>query len=213
MDLSLKFPFLRKRETGEPYLGDSNEQLVTLVHGRHYYAARQNRLYVAVPATGGIALIIAATTGGHPTLWNPQGSGRVLSIKRLTLGYVSGANAPGSLAWHKTEKAGSTVAAAAPIKTATKVDVENAMVGGPLDSKAYWSPTTNTFLAAPVYHRPIGLSLFTGLAATATIPFPLIEEYDDDLLIAEGAAISLVTQQATTTALLRYTILFEEKDA
>ncbi len=118
-------------------------------HGRYYDSARRGRLFVATSATGGIALIVAATTGGHPTLWNPEGSGRILSIISLGLGYVSGNNAPGSLAWNHTERAGVAPATASPILTATRVNVLSGMAGGPVGSKAYWSPTVNTFTAAP----------------------------------------------------------------
>ena len=212
MEITLKLPFLTKAGEDSPKLGDAGELLTSPVHGRYYYAAKRNRLYVATSATGGIAVIAAATGGGHPTLWNPLGSGRILSIKRLLLGYVSGANAPTSLAWNVTENAGSQVATGAPIITASKVAVMNAIAGGPVDSKAYWSPTTNSFTAAPAFYRPTNLSLFTGIGATAVAPFTWGEEYDDDLMIAEGAALSLVTQAATTTALLRITVVFEEKD-
>lgn len=184
------------------------------VHGKHYEASRKGRLFVAASATGGIALIAAAAGGGHPTLYNPLGSGRILSVVSLRLAYVSGANAPGSLAWNYTKDAGAQAAtgASSAILTAAKVAVENSMLGRGVDSKAIWSPTTNTFTAAPAYGRPIGQSLFTGLAATAVAPFQMGEDYDGDLNIAPGAAISLVTVQATTTALLRITVVFEEID-
>ena len=181
-------------------------------HGRYYDAARRGRLFVATSATGGIALIVAATTGGHPTLWNPEGSGRNLSIISLGLGYVSGNNAPGSLAWNTTLRAGVAPATASPILTATRADVVSGMVGGPIDSKAYWSPTVNTFTAAPVFYRPTRLSLFTGVAATAVAPFDWGEDYDGTLNIAPGNALSLVSAQATTTSLLRVTVVFEEVD-
>ena len=212
MEFTLRLPFLTKAGEDSPKLGDAGELLTSPMHGRYYYAAKRNRLYVAAGATAGIAIIAAATGGGHPTLWNPLGSGRILSIKRLLLGYVSGANAPTSLAWNVTENAGSQVATGAAIITATKVAVANAIAGAPIDSKAIWSPTVNTFTAAPAYYRPTNLSLFTGAAATAVAPFTFGEEYDDDLMIAEGTALSLVTQAATTTALFRITVLFEEKD-
>lgn len=182
-------------------------------HGQNYNATRNNRMYVAASLTGGIALIVAAAGGGHPTLFNPAGSGRVISIKKLRLAYVSGANAPGSLAWNITESAGADIGpAGAAILTATRVAVRNAYAGGPVDSKAYWSPAVNTFTAAPVYHRPIGLSLFTAVAATANNPFDLGEDYDGDNLIKPGTALTLCTVQATTTALFRVTIVFEEID-
>lgn len=214
MEISFKLPFSFKKGETSPVLGDDGEQLVTVLHGKHYYANKNDRLYVAASATGGIAIIAAATAGGHPTLWNPLGSGRILSIKKLALGYVSGNNAPGSLAWNLTEKAGSQAAtgASSPILTATQVAVASAKAGGPNASKAIWSPTTNTFTAIPVYYRPTNLSLLTGVAATAVAPFTWSEDYDDDLMIAEGAALSLVSVQATTTSLLRVMVLFEEKD-
>lgn len=183
-----------------------------LTRGGDYDVANRGRLFVATSATGGIALIAAATGGGHPTLWNPYSSGRIISIRKLLLGYVSGNNAPGSLAWNITENAGSAPATGAAIPTATRVGVVSAKAGGLVDSKAWWSPTTNTFTAAPAFYRPTGLSLFTGVAATAVAPFQMQESYDGDLLIAPGTALSLVSQQATTTALFRVGIVFEEID-
>src|SRR3990167_264689 len=185
--------------------------LVADRHGRNYNATVNERMYIAASATGGIALIAAAAGGGHPTLFNPAGSKGAISIKALRLAYVSGDNAPGGLAWNITESAGSNIGpTGAAILTATRVAVRNAAAGSTKVGKAYWSPTTNTFTAAPVYHRPIGLSLFTGVAATAVAPFRLEEKYDGDNLIMPGTALSLVTSQATTTALFRVTILFEE---
>ena len=213
MELTLKLPFGSKRGDGAPILGNDAQLLADGLHGKYYHAAINNRLYNFTSATGGIAQIVAATTGGHPTLFNPKGSGRVLSIRRLNVGYVSGNNAPGSLAWNIVENAGADIGpAGAAILTATRVAGTNAAAGGPYDSKAYWSPTTNTFTAAPVFWRPISLSLFTGVAATAVAPFPLFEDYDGDLLILPGAAVCLVTVQATTTSLLRIGLVVEEVD-
>ena len=216
VELGLNLDYYKgANKTGQagPVIGSDRELLTTVIHGKHYYANKRGRLFIAASATGGIAIIVAATTGGHPTLWNPQGSERDISIKKLRLGYVSGANAPGSLAWNITERAGSAAATAAPIPTATLVDVESAYGGETPSNKALWSPTTNTFTAAPVYWRPTALSLFTGVAATAVAPFVWGEDYeDDDLMFGPGVAVSLVAQQATTTALFRVMIEFEEKD-
>jgi hypothetical protein len=183
-----------------------------LVKAGSYLAAVAGRLLVATSATGGIAIIAAATAGGHPTLFNPLNSGRIVSVKKLLLGYVSGDNAPTSLAWNITENAGSQAATASAILTATAVAAKSAMAGGLVDQKAIWSPTTNTFTAIPAFYRPCGLSLFTGVAATAVAPWMWYEHYDDDLLVAPGTAISLVSQAATTTSLFRVTVLFEEVD-
>ena len=66
------------------------------------------------------------------------------------------------------------------------------------------------FAAAPVFLRPTGLSLFTGVAATAVAPFTLRADYDGDLVIAPGTAISLCSQAATTTALFQVAVTWEE---
>ena len=182
-------------------------------HGLFYDATRNSRMYVAASLTGGIALLVPATTGNHPTLFNPLGSGRVLSIRKLRLAYVSGANAPGTLAWGATVDAGADIGpTGAAILTATRVAVRNAAGGAGVDSKAYWAPAVCTFTAAPTVHRHIGLSQLTGVAATAVAPFELGEDYDGDNLILPGAALSLCAEAATTTSLYRVTILFEEVD-
>lgn len=213
MDITLKLPFLsNKRGPESPQLGEERQLLVEQLHGKHYEATKRGRLFVATSATGGIALVVAAAAGGHPTLWNPIGSGRIISIKKLALAYVSGANAPGSLAWNIVTRAGGLTATGAPIATATRVDVISAAAGGAVDSKAIWSPTTNTFAVAPIYYRPTNISLFTGVAATAVQPFTLHEDYDGDLLILPDNALCLVAQQATTTALFRVMVLYEEAD-
>lgn len=166
--------------------------------------------YTGVSASAGIALIVPATTGGHPTLWNPQGSGINVAVRRLELSYVSGNNAPGAIEWAAVTNAGSTHGTGAPIATATIVAALTTLGSGS-SAKAKWSPTTNTFTAAPVYLRPSGISLFTGVAATAVAPFVLRAEYDDDeFVLGPSTAICLCTQAATTTALFQVAITWEE---
>ena len=186
-----------------------------LVADGRFEAAKAGRQISASSATGGIAIIAAASGGGHPTLWNPAGSGRIMEVLSLSVAYVSGNNAPGSLAWNFVTKTGAQAATGIsnPILTAVPVAVQSAMIGGELDSKLVFSPTTNTFTAAPVYGRPISMSLFTGIAGTAVAPWQLQEKYDiDKLLIAPGTAICLVNVASTTTSLLRYTVMVQEHD-
>lgn len=183
--------------------------VVSEAHGRYAEQNIKGRVFTGCSATGGIAIIQAANTGGHPTLWNPLGSGVNLSVCSLALSYVSGNNAPTALTWHYTKNTGSTVATGAAIATLTQVAAYG-VVGGAYDPKGIWSPTTNTFAAAPTYLRPTGLSLFTGVAATAVAPFALRVPYDGELVIAPGVALSLCSQAATTTALFQVAIVWEE---
>jgi hypothetical protein len=166
--------------------------------------------YTGVSASTGIALIVPATTGGHPTLWNPSGSGVRLHVRKLALSYVSGNNAPTAIEWASVSPAGSTHGTGSPIATATIV-APTGIYGSGASNLAKWSPTTNTFTAAPAYLRPTGLSLFTGVAATAVAPFALSVAYDEDeFVIAPDAAICLCTQAATTTALFQVAVTWVE---
>lgn len=167
--------------------------------------------FTGVSASTGIALIVPATTGGHPTLWNPQGSDVNVHVRLLELSYVSGNNAPGAIEWAAVQNAGSTFATGAPIATATIVAPNASVLGSGSDNVAKWVPTTNTFTAAPAFLRPTGLSLFTGVAATAVAPFSLRAAYEQyDFVIGPGTAICLCTQAATTTALFQVAVTWEE---
>lgn len=167
-------------------------------------------IYTGVSASSGIALIVPATTGGHPTLWNPSDSDRILHVLKLELSYVSGNNAPGAIEWAYVANAGSTHATGAPIATATLV-APTGVLGYGSNNKAKWSPTTNTFTAAPTFLRPTGLSLFTGVAATAVAPFMLRASYDlEEFQVGPGTAICLCTQAATSTALFQVAVTWQE---
>lgn len=188
------------------------ETTFTELHGKYSYQNKQRRIYTGSSAAGGIALIAPATGGGHPTLFLPSSSTRNVSLVRLEVSYVSGNNAPVGLQWAYTLAAGAAAATGAAILTAVAVNPVG-MLGGSLDNKAIWSPTTNTFTAAPTFFRSAGLSLFTGVAATAAAPFTMRADYDGDFMIAPGTAVSLTTQGATTTSLFQVSVTWEEIDA
>jgi hypothetical protein len=190
--------------------GRQNDLIVSELHGKYYEQNVRGNVFKGLSASTGIALIVPATTGGHPTLWNPLGSGVVLSICRLMLTYVSGANAPTALEWASTLGAGAAAATGSPILTATLVAPTPGMVGGSGKSKALWAPTVNTFTAAPLFFEPAGISLDTMVAASTNAPFTITVDYDGLLPIAPGNALSLCSQAATTTALFQVMVVWEE---
>ena len=79
-------PYLYRNGEAKPVMGHDRVQLVDGLHGEMFNANRAGNLYLARSATAGIALIVAATTGNHPTLWNPASSRKILNIRRLLLG-------------------------------------------------------------------------------------------------------------------------------
>lgn len=182
------------------------------LHGKYYEQAARGRAYFGVGASTGIALIAPATGGGHPTLWNPAGSGRNLSIIRVELSPISATEAPTALEWAATRNTGSAVGTGLAIATATRVTPDSCLIGGAQDAVGVWSPTTNTFTAAPTYVRPLGLSTRTVTSGAVINGTVYRLEYDGDLCLAPGVALSLCSQAATTTELIQVAVVWEEID-
>ena len=171
---------------------------------------RQGRVFFGTNAVAGLALITTATTGGHPTLWNPAGSEMDISIIRLELSQVDGTNAPTSLGWYKTANAGSAFGTGAPIATFTNVAPNPALCGGAGVSRAYWAPTTNTFTVAPVFFANIPLTLYTCALATAAAGVVWQIVYNGTIGIAPGNALSICSIAATTTSKMICKVVWEE---
>jgi hypothetical protein len=186
-------------------------QLGSRQYPDNYIAAINNRSFYGLSADAGIAIIAPAAGGGHPTLINWASSGVNVYLRTLRLGYKSGNNAPGNIIWAKTENVGDAAATGSPIATATIVAKKPCLVGSGStgSSKVQWSPTTNTFTATPTADAATGLSLFTGVAATAVAPFEL-EIEDIGIVLAPGNAISLCYSTTTTTSLLNIYLSWDE---
>ena len=190
--------------------GKGGQQIVSQLHGKYYESCSRGNVYMGRSASGGIAIILPATGGGHPTLWNPLGSGVNLSLISLRLSYVSGNHAPGAFEWAYTANAGAAAATGSPIATATLVASTSMLIGSGNVGAGLWSPTTNTFTAAPVFFAPIGVGLHTGVAASAINPTRIVENYDGEMVLAPGSALSLCYQTTTTTALWQVAVVWEE---
>jgi len=188
-------------------MGNSGELIVQELNGRYYEQALRGNVFIYSTAAAGLALIVAAITGNHPSIWNPTGSGYNFIPISMTLGYVSGNNAPGSLALFYTANAGSAIGTAAPVVTWTNVAPVNALIGGGRASAMKWSPAISTYTAVPTWLCTLGISLFTGVAATATTPFQLRYDFDGTVVLPPGNALHLTSIQATTTAVFTVTII------
>jgi hypothetical protein len=181
-------------------------------HGKYYEGLSRGLVYKATTLTAGIALIISATTGNHPTLWVPAGGLYNAEFAQLTLARVSGTDAPGALYWCSTLGAGAAIATGGPIATFTKVAIVNALAGGTPATdtvNAFWAPAINTYTAAPVFWSPAGITLFTGTVAAVIAEIQLSIMYDGDMGVAPNGALSLTTQAATSTALYAVELTYE----
>ena len=178
-----------------------SSQIVQESHGKWAEQASRGNVFHATTLTGGIAIIVAATTGNHPTLWNPTTAGYGAEFISLKAARVSGTDAPGAWYFCSTFPAGSAIATGGPIATFTRVAVVNGLVGGAADAIMNWAPSVNTYTAAPVFWAPVGITMFTGTVAAVIAEIQLDIEYDGQTILGPNSALSVCTQVATSTAL------------
>lgn len=190
-----------------PRLGNQGELVTSEMSGKHFEQLIRGNLFLYHNAS--IALLLSATTGGHPTVINPVGSGVVFVPLAIKLGYISGTTVISSILIAETLNVGGGAATAAPILTATLVAAKNAYRGGNSAkvSSVQWSPATNTFTAAPTVIYAPGINL--GAAApTGTGTYEA--KLDGTLAFYPGTAMSLVCSVTTTTALFQVSIIGAE---
>jgi hypothetical protein len=198
-----------------PFTDDSNIQvrgdsygnmMVQSFGGKYMELTRRGVLYMCT-VTAGAALLISATTGLHPTIWNPAGSNVVVYPVAVECSFLSGTTTVSSLLWALTSDAGSAIGTAAPIVTFTNVAPRNCLLGSGNVAKFKFAPATVTFTAAPTVIAATGINL--GAAApTAGAPSPW--EMDGKIGIMPGTALSLTCAVTSTTSLWFTTIYVAE---
>lgn len=168
--------------------------------GPYYEQVAQGNGFIYHNAS--IALLLSATTGGHPTLINPKGSNKDFVPLALRIGFISGTTVIGSVLLAVTNNV-IGIGTGQPVLTATLVAPVNAYVGYGKVSSMQWSPTTNTFTAAPTVLCSTGLNL--GAAApTGTGTYEA--KFDGLPVIAPGNALSIVYSVTTSTALFQVSL-------
>lgn len=186
-------------------IGNQGEIITGEMFGKHYEQLLRGNIFVYGIASQ--ALLLAATTGGHPTVINPSGSGVIFVPLALRIGFISGTTVIGSVVLAETTSVGAGAATGAPIATATLVAARNALRGAGKVSQMLWSPTTNTFTAAPSVILPTGLNL--GAAApTGTGTYET--KFDGAIGFYPGTACSVCYSVTTSTALFNVTLIGAE---
>ena len=176
-------------------------QDVALKHGAYFDAARDRRLFHAATAATGVAPGTAIGTTSPFTLYNPQGSGKLVSIMVVSMGYVSGTLGAGSI-WHTINEDEQQA-----VPTGTAI-VEIAGVAGGSGPSAI--ALTTATVVAPVIVRPF-CSLGASLATTAIAPWQVQDRVDGAIILNPGVAYSLQsTAAAGSTPLVVFGVTWEE---
>ena len=176
------------------------------------YRLRRGQMFKALSPQAG--LVIPATGTGAitaPAIWNPDGSAVIAIIVMLEIGWITGAEIPGSFEWDLVPYAGNMIATAAAISSWVDTPAVNALVGSsktkPMKircSNAYTCATT-----APAYMESAGLSMETALAASTNAEH-MIQIPIKNMAILPGNMVTLLASQANTTAKFQTKITFFE---
>lgn len=183
--------------------GKSGEQIIGQAHGKYYEGSSRANAYAAQTAATGVAPGTSIGTTGAYTLSNPKGSGKRLSVQKLSMGYISGTLGAGTV--HICVSNDATAAA----PTGTAITPTNLDVGGANNSVA--KPlTTSTLPAAPT---AIGVlaTLQASLASTAVAPFQVEKDIDGEIVLEPGTSLTLVaTAAGGSTPLVVFNATWEE---
>ena len=194
---------LRSGDTAVAALGNQKELLTNTMLGQHYEQAKEGNVYVYWIASQ--AIVLTATGGGCPTIINQHGSGVNFVPLSLRLSWTSGTTTIGSVLIAATTKVSAVATGAgSPILTATQVAPVNALVGSGKVGKTLWSPTTNTFTAAPTVLMAAGINI---APADPVGGFMAETKFDGSVVFAPGSAMSVVYSVTTSTALFHITII------
>lgn len=157
-----------------PALGRAADLIVSELHGKYFTHNYRGNIFYGSTSTTGVAIPIASTKTPVYTIWNPQGSGKLLvPIVTLITPVSAAAAVLGGFVWMATTNAGSTTGATAPIVSFTNPTTPiSAFLGRERQKASVMNfgndATTISITAAGTMYRHTGCATnATGTGATA----------------------------------------------
>jgi hypothetical protein len=176
--------------------------VMTQAHGNYAEPSRQGVLMTACNAVAGVAPGTALSTTPPICIWNPPSSGKLLSVLKTAVGYVSGTLGAGTIVY-AVNPAQTTVPT-----TGTELVPLNELIGAPRGvGRAF---TGSTIAAAGTILRP---SYIMGafLATSVIQPVDVIDVVDGSIMIAQGTCFIMQgVAAAGTTPLVILSVTWEE---
>ncbi len=165
-------------------------------------AVLRGRVYAACITEAGVAPNGTPGTTSDFTLYNPFSSGVMLSVWRVSMGYISGTIAVGPTGLYANFNPAAVVA------TGTAITTLNCLLSGG------YSPKGKALMTATIPAPTLVASLFNLTPLTASIaatPWRLVQDLDGLFVIMPGCALSIEsTCGAGTTPLVVYGMTWEE---
>jgi hypothetical protein len=178
---------------------------VQSAHGKYYEAAHRGVLFAACDTGGGTAVVTSISTTAMLSLYNPAGSGKRLSVKKVSLGYVSGTLGAGTI-YHCIN--GTNTQAAPSSGTALTPNCSDV---GNLGTPVGVAKVGSTVASGTKAYRPF-CSSFAELATTAN-PLQLIaEDVDGEIVVEPGCSyqVQAVMGAAGTSPVVTLGVTWEE---
>ena len=173
----------------------SGGSVVSMGQAALFEIASRGILFGACEQTG-IALATTISTTAHLSLYNPRGSAKLLVMSKVSMGYISGTLAPGTV-FHCANvftDAAAVTAIAAPTN-GTLLNIYNRRIGVQLQNELS-DPVavcrTNSTVTAPVAIRPF-FSMHTIAAATAAVCYAMTEDMKGSIVIEPGYCYQIQT--------------------
>ncbi len=182
--------------------GKTLELIMASAHGKYHEAASRGKLFNACIAAAGVAPGTALSTTPAMQIYNPTNSGILVSIKRVSVGYLSGTLGAGMLVHSQNASQ-----VAVPTTGTELVPICSLLNGSKGSAKAY---TGSTISATSTIIRP-SMSLGAFLATEASMPPLMIDEVDGSIVIPPGVIYCYQgITAAGTTPLLIIGVMYEE---
>ena len=195
--------------------GRQGDMIVSQLHGKYYTQATRGNVFYGSTAGAGLAFtIFSNATFVGLLLWNPEGSGKNLSLIKCNVG-IAGQASTAASGWGYSwlTPAGSTLATAAPISAFTLVTATRGpaicSLGGQGASVARVGSGA-TLTTAFAWGRAASFGTSTGAITTETVPGAVMSEDFDGMMIVPPNTLFAVTSSILTGITATATVFWEE---
>ncbi len=165
-------------------LGFTGEQLTADIHGKAYYAAMNNRLFVSTTLIAGVTIPVNTATAATCVLFNPLGSGINMEILSLDMGWPAAA-----------ASVVGTILATVSVQTPTSTTAGGVITAIPIGAGG--TPQGKFFTVATVAASTTHIPLMV-ITSTADVANPARVDFDGRLVLAPGAMMQLTSSPVQT---------------
>jgi hypothetical protein len=182
--------------------GQNGDLIVAQGKGDFSEASERGQVFMASTGAAGVAPGTALGTAPPIAIWNPSGSGVLVSILRIRIGYVSGTLGAGEIVWARNAQT------AAPTG-GTELTTVCARVGNNAgNARAFQGSTIS---ATATIMRPTGISMGAALASSVDFPNFAGEDIDGCIAVPENQLVCLQgIAAAGTSPLLCFGVVWQE---